>query len=155
MPWKPADAFKEIARGDQNAEDFLSVFYCWAHMRDDLVDKDKVVAPETAAGLDFTLLHTFSKNRFFEQHKDFLLPVLMTGALAWIASEDRKNHPDLLERLAAQVLKSQYVDVFLAVSFLVGNFDHAVRMSRKYREFSFDSEPIKRLDNPTVLGQTG
>ena len=144
ITWTPAEAFKDIARGDATAEEFLSVLYCWVHMRDDLIDKDKAVAPETAAGLDFRILLTFAQNPFFQKHQDFLLPVLMVGALAWVASEDRKNSPEVLARIEGQVLKSQYVDVFLAVAFLAGGWEHAVQMSRKYREYSFDNEaPIR------------
>jgi hypothetical protein len=155
MPWKPADAFKEIARGDQNAEDFLSAVYIWFHKQDDLYDRDKEVAAETSAGFDFFILQTFAKNPFFQKHQDFILPVLLMGALAWVASEDRRQSTDILERLEAQVLKSQYVDVFLAVAFCIGGFDHAVKMSRKYREYHFDVEPPKELAKRPEFGQTG
>src|SRR5208282_5487773 len=132
ITWKPADAFKDIARGDAAAEEFLSSLYIWFHKQDDLIDRDKAVPADVTAGFDFHILNTFASNVFFQAHKDFILPVLLTGALAWIASEERKHSEDVLERIAGQVLKSQYVDVFLAVAFLRGGFDHAVAMSRKY-----------------------
>jgi hypothetical protein len=154
MPWKPADAFKEIACGNREAEAFMGALYIWFHAQDDLYDNDKPVKPEVAAGFNFNILHTFAKNLFFREHQDFLLPVLMVGALAWVASEDRKNSPDLMERLTAQVLKSQYGDVFFTVAFIIGGFDHAVAMSRKFREYDFDVEPVKKLDNGGDLRQT-
>lgn len=154
MSWKPADAFKEIARGNREAEAFMGALYIWFHKQDDLIDRDKLVPSDVTAGFDFHILHTFAKNPFFREHQDFLLPVLMVGALAWVASEDRKNSPDLLERLTAQVLKSQYGDVFFTVAFIIGGFDHAVAMSRKFREYDFDVEPVKKLDKGADLRQT-
>jgi hypothetical protein len=154
MKWKPADAFREISRGNQSAEDFMVALYIWVHAQDDLCDRDKPVLPEVFAGFNFNILHTFAKNPFFREHQDFILPVLLVGALAWVASEDRKNSPDVLERFTGQVLKSQYGDVFFAVAFIIGGFDHAVAMFRKYREYDFDVEPVKKLDNEASLRQT-
>lgn len=155
ITWKPTDAFRDIARGNHNAEEFLSSLYIWFHKQDDLIDRDKVVPAEVTAGFDFRILHTFAKNLFFQQHQDFLLPVILTGALAWVASEDRKNSPDVLDRITAQVLKSQYQDIFFAVAFCLGGFDHAVAMSRKYRDYCFDSEPVKELAIQQDFAQTG
>jgi hypothetical protein len=143
MSWTTSEAFKEISKGDAAAEDFMRRFYCWVHMRDDLIDKDKVVAPDVAAGFDLTLLHAFAQNSFFQKNQDYLWPVLMTSALAWVASEDRQQSQDVLERIIAQILKSEYVNVFFAVAFLVGGWDHAVKMSRQFREYAFDNELVK------------
>jgi hypothetical protein len=145
MSWKPADAFKDIARGDRNAEEFMGALYIWFHKQDDLIDRDKAVPADVTAGFDFHILSTFAGNLFFQTHKDFLLPVLMVGALAWVASEDRRTSEDVLERITGQVLKSQYGDIFFTVAFLRGGFDHAVAMSRRYREYSFDDEKPSNL----------
>jgi hypothetical protein len=48
-----------------------------------------------------------------------------------------------MERITAQVLKSEYLNVFLTVAALIGGFDHAAQMSDKYRLYSFDDEPAK------------
>jgi hypothetical protein len=138
--WIPAEAFKEIARGDVSATQFMGALYCWFHKQDDLYDQDKEVSAEVAAGFDLGLLHAISKNEFFQKNQDYLWPVITMGALAWVASEERAHSADVLERITAQVLKSQYQDIFYAVAFCIGKFDHAVAMSRKYRDYNFDVE---------------
>ena len=143
----PAQVFSEIARGDKSAEEFLCALYCWFHKQDDLIDRDRVVPPEVTVGVDLTLLHAISKNQFFQKYQDYIWPVLTMGALAWVASQERANSSDVLERITAQVLKSQYQDVFYAVAFCVGKFDHAAAMSRKYRDYCFDAEPVIELAN--------
>jgi hypothetical protein len=140
MSWTPKEAFADIARGDKAAEAFMGQFYCWVHKQDDLFDGDKPVAAETSVCFDLALLSAFAKNEFFQKHQDFLLPVLHMSALAWVASEDFRKKSEVLEQITAQVLKSQYQDIFYAVALLRGGFDHAVAMSRKYRMYSFDSK---------------
>jgi hypothetical protein len=142
MPFQPQRAFEEIAKGDAGALEFLSAFYLWAHDQDDGIDRDKPAKADFSVWVQTNLFFVLAKNEFFAKHKDFLLPVIMTSALAYIASEDRKNLPDVLDRMTAQVLKSEYVNVFLAAAFCVGGWDHALQMSRKYRDYSFDSEPV-------------
>jgi hypothetical protein len=154
MSWKPADAFKEISRGNREAEAFMETLYIWFHKQDDLIDRDRQIPAETAAGWDLRVLHTVAKNTFFQQNQEYLWPVLTMSALAWIASEAKKDSEDVIERITAQVLKSQYLDVFLAVAFCLGGFEHAAAMSRKFREYSFDAEPVKKLDNGVDLRET-
>ena len=156
MPYQPETAFQEMARGDASAVEFLRAIYIGSQILDDLIDKDKPVTAEMAVWSQTHLICTVATNSFFQAHKATLIPVICTSALAFIASEERKNHPDVLERLTAQVLKSEYLNVFLAVSFCVGGWQHAAEMSRKYREYSFDNEPVQapeiKLDKPTEIG---
>lgn len=133
-------AFVEISKGDQGALDFLSAFYLWAHNQDDLIDQDKKVPVSYTVGTNLQLIHTFAKNPFFQKHQDFLMPVILVGLLAYVVSEDKRQSADVLERITAQVLKSQYADVFVATAFLVGGFDHALAMKRKYHDYDFDDE---------------
>ena len=143
MPFQPNAAFAEMARGDQGALEFLRAFYLYAHNLDDLIDQDKKPAAAFSIWSHMALLAEVAANPFFQKHRDFLLPVVWMSALAFVASEDRKNGADVLERITAQVLKSEYVNVFLAVCFCIGGFEHALAMSRKYREYHFDAEPVK------------
>lgn len=142
IDWTPAEAFKDITRGDEAAQELMTRLYIWFHYRDDLYDKDKVVSPD-ASGIDFALLHVFAKNPFFQKHQDYLWPVFTMATLAWIASEELKQKADVLDRMTAQVLKSQYQDYFFAVAFCIGGFDHALVMSKRYRGYCFDDEKPK------------
>lgn len=137
-------AFNEIAQGDADAIEFLGSFYLWCHSQDDLIDRDKPVTPALAVGLNLGLLRVFSKNSFFKKNEDFLWPVILTSALSYISSEDFKKRDDVLDRITSQVLKSEYCNVFFAVAFCVAGFDHALAMSGKYRDYSFDDEPVNK-----------
>lgn len=143
MPFQPEQAFAEMARGDAGAQEFLRAFYLFVHTQDDLFDRDKVLSPEVAMWPSLHLMFTFGQNSFLVKHSGFLLPVILTSFLSWVASEDKKNAPDALDRIVSQVNKSQYMDVFFAVCFLVGGLDHTLAMSRRYREYCFDVEPVK------------
>jgi hypothetical protein len=138
--WMPSQVFADIARGDESAAQFMGVLYCWFHKQDDLFDGDHLVSAEVSAGFDLSLLHALAKNSFFQKNQDYLWPVITMSAIAWVASEERARTEDVLERITAQVLKSQYQDIFFAVAFCIGKFDHAVAMSRKYRDYCFDNE---------------
>ena len=132
-----------MSRGDADAHEFLRAFFIWAHTQDDLIDRDKDLSPAAAVWPQAHLMFVLADNPFFQRHKAFLLPVILTSALAFMASEARKNSPEVLERITAQVLKSEYLNVFLAAAFCVGGWDHAAAMSAKYRDYSFDVEPVK------------
>jgi hypothetical protein len=152
MTWTPAEAFKDIARGDAGAEAFLGALYIWVHKQDDLFDRDHPVSASVSAGIDLQTLHVFATNPFFQKHQTFLMPVLVTSALSWVASETLAKSDDVLERITAQVLKSEYQNVFFAVAFLIGGWEHATEVQRKYREYCMDNGVPKNLAKDPEIG---
>lgn len=136
--------FTDVAKGESAAYDFLAALYLWIHKQDDLIDRDKPVAPEITVGHDLNVIWEVSRNPFFQKHKDFLWPLFVLSGISYIASEDFKTRPDVLDRITAQVLKSEYMNILFGVAYCVGGYDHAVAMSRKYRSYCFDVEqPIQ------------
>ena len=135
-------ALAEIARGNKDAEAFLFAFYAWAHSLDDLIDRDKPAQADGAVWAHTHLFFTLAGNAFFQEHQRSILPVVLVNALAYVSSEELKGRANVLDRITAQDLKSQYLDVFFIVAFVVGGYDHAMAMNRKYREYSFDAEPV-------------
>lgn len=135
--------FSEIAKGDSAAEEFLKSFYLWVHNVDDGIDRDKPANAAETAVIHTNLFFVLSKNAFFSKNSATLLPVVLTSALAYVASEERKNSADVLDRITAQVLKSEYINVFFMVAYIIGGWDHALEMSRKWRAYDFDAEPVK------------
>jgi hypothetical protein len=138
--WTPEEAFRDITRGDEDAYKFLEAFYLFVHKHDDLCDRDKPVKAEETVWFNLNLFIQFTTNKFYLAHHQFLLPILIMSGLAWVSSEDYKKRPDVLDRITAQVLKSEYVNIMLAVAFLKGGFEHSLAMARKYREYAFDDE---------------
>lgn len=137
----PKIAFKEIALGNQAAEDFMVGFYQWIHTLDDLIDRDRPILLETVHSNHLGLIVSVSANEFFLKYRDSLLPVIVMSALAHQESERLRNAENVLDRVASQVIKSQYQDVFYLVAFLVGGYAHASAMSRKFREYCYDPTP--------------
>ena len=112
-------------------------FLCGFIRTDDLADKDKPVRPEEIVWFGLKLFNEFAKNPFYQKNQAFIWPLLVTSGLAWIASEDFRAEPAVLDRLTGHVLKSQYADIFWGVAFLIGGFEHALAMSRRYRSYGF------------------
>lgn len=129
--------FREIAAGDENAYEFCRAVFEWVHVFDDLIDRDKPVETEAAVLTHLKLFAVLAQNPFFQHFRADLLQALQTAALAFAASERLNNAPDIQDKLAAQVLKSQYQDVFFRVAFLVGGTKHAMEMDKKHRGYSF------------------
>jgi len=78
------------------------------------------------------------KNEFFKRHCDSILPILLGASLAWKDSERLNTSSDAVDLVTSQVLKSEYLNVFLYVAFVKGTFEHAAKMSEAYRQYSFD-----------------
>jgi len=130
--------FKDITCGNTDAYDFCNAFFRWVHCLDDLVDKDKVVPPGGVSFLFYSLIHNIACNPFFQANRTELLATLLISSQAWADSEEWKKRPDVLHRIASQVLKSQYQDVFLHVAALCGGQLHMQEVARKYRDYNFD-----------------
>lgn len=128
----------EIAKGDVAAEEFCAVMFYFIHTQDDLFDKDKEVSAIELARMNYYLISMLADNRFFQKHKATLLPVIYASSMAWAASEGFVKNESPLYKLAAQVLKSQYQDIFLITAYLVGGQAHYEAMSAKYRDYNFD-----------------
>lgn len=130
--------FRDITCGNADAFNFCYAFFQWVHCLDDLVDRDKDVPPTSVSMLLYSFIHTIASNPFFQSNKSSLLPTFLLSLQAWADSEDWKRSPDVLHRIASQVLKSQYQDVFLHVAALCGGQPHMQEMARKYRDYNFD-----------------
>ena len=141
MQFDVGAAFRDIAKGNQDALKFLSAFYWWVHAQDDKVDGEGSLMALIEAQL--RLLQVVSTNEFYLANRDKIFPVIQTSLLSYMASERLKNAPDIVDRVTAQILKSEYMNVFFAVALMTGGFAHAAEMNRKYRIYDFDAEPVK------------
>lgn len=134
-------ALTECANGNESAFRFIWSFYHGVHCIDDLIDKDKELQPEYVIRTMWSMLVNFADNEFFQQNKTYLMPVLTAAIHAYIDSERFVKSENVLERVASQVLKSQYADVFFATAYLTGGADHMLTMSRRWRQYHFDPVP--------------
>jgi hypothetical protein len=134
----PEKAFKLIANGNDEAYALCLALYHWAHTVDDLYDRDQEVTPEWWAEINLTLLDMSWRNSFFRQHYPALFPVIRQSLAAWAASEEYRTHEDVRDRVIAEVLKSQYQDIFFEIAFWCGGLAHQRRCDKELREYSFN-----------------
>ncbi len=141
MAFDPKTALTEIAKGNSDAFAFMWNLLGWVHTLDDLIDQDPPPPLERVLESHLCFINTLSSNKFFIEHSSRIFPLLLAGNLAHIESERYRKSDDVVYRMASQVLKSQYQDVFFYTAFLVGGFQHMVEMSRRFRDYHFDPVP--------------
>jgi hypothetical protein len=129
------EIFKEISNGDPYAYDFCRTLFEWVHASDDLIDKDKEISLDFWIHANIKLLDMAGSNPFFRKHHKQLMVVIRSSALAYVASEKYRKHDDVRNVLAAEVLKSEYQNVFFEVAFLTGGFSFQRAISEKYRDY--------------------
>jgi hypothetical protein len=132
--------FEELSCGNKPAQDFCHAIFWWIHMLDDLFDKDTSVPPTAVSGISFNLICNVANNEFFQVNKTVLLPTILLASQAWADSEGFKKKESPLDKIAAQVMKSQHLDIYIHVAFLCGGLLHMNAMSEKYRAYNFDKE---------------
>lgn len=130
------DALGEISKGDELARQFCIVAFEFFHLVDDLFDKQDRTANDVTVVL-CAFIETIASNPFFQANKAQLLPVMRSGAIAWAGSESLKTRGGLTEKLAAEVLKSWYQELFYAVAAIVGGVPHALVCAEKFRGYDF------------------
>jgi len=132
--------FQEVCAGNRDALAFCHVFLHWVHFIDDVIDND---APprtqESIVRLQLEAALTFAFNPFFQANKASLSPLVLQGVKAYADSIAWALRPDGRDRKAAEVLKSQYQEVFWHVAFLCGGYEHMDRITKAYRTYDYDS----------------
>lgn len=132
-----AESLWEISNGDENAAHFCGSLHSFAHLIDDLYDKDHTPAPNDVAWVLAGFIEDVASNPFFQKNAPVLLTGIRSALLSWASSEQFKAREDVRDKLAAEVLKSGYQDVFFLVAGLTGGMSHALKMSEKWRGYDF------------------
>jgi hypothetical protein len=130
-------AFQEITKGDTQAYEFCRSSFEFFHLIDDLIDRDKPLEPnDIVLGL-LKFIDVIGGNAFYQKHREDLFASIFASAMAFAASLRMEKDPDVQRRLASEVLKSQYQDIFFRVAFWVAGSRHAVEMDTKFRGYCF------------------
>lgn len=132
--------FAEVALGNQDAYQFCSTFLCWVHLIDDFIDKDKELpGSEAVVHLALEVLVTFACNPFWQANKAALKPLIFQGVNAFLDSNRWAKAQDFRDRATADVLKSQYQEVFWHVAEICGGWEHRLAITRQYRHYHYDA----------------
>lgn len=127
--------FTQMANGDEDAFRFMWTFWSFTHLYDDLVDRDRPVTAEQAAGEFVSLLTTLLYNPFFVQHKDTLFPMIVSMFNRWVDGDLWEQSDQLFDQVASSVIRCGDVDLYHIVAFLTGGWDN---MRRTHKARSYD-----------------
>ena len=134
--------FEELCMGHQSPREFCHTYLRWCHDMDDFIDGDKKIPTDEIIGTQLQLMYVFTRNEFWQHNQDSLMPLIHNSAMTFLESERLSEDNDIQKRLASQLLKSQYQDIFYYVAYLVGGWEHSKQMSIKYRDYDIDVGPI-------------
>lgn len=135
--------FADVTQGDKHALEFLQMFLRWVHLIDDTIDGDRKDHPEYIVGVNLEFCRVLSFNPFWEKHKVSLFPIILQSARAFGDSIRWAERSDFRDRASADVLKSQYQDVWFHVAFLVGGYHHLALITERHRIYDYDSKGQK------------
>jgi hypothetical protein len=125
---------REIANGDADAYRFMWKFWCFGHLYDDLIDRDKPVTTEQAAKAAAEFVQELTINPFYTRNAMFLLPHLMGAFARWPDGDTFETSSDPAERRAAAAVGCGDIDLFLTIAWLTGGWAH-MRRCRDVRSF--------------------
>lgn len=129
------DALRQKAcLGNQHALVFLATIMDAVEIWDDLIDKDKAVLDEDINRVFINLVFWLPQNTFFDANKSYLLPLLMTCINAWMDSNHLARSEETQKLNTAWHLKQMGVELYGAVAFLTGGFEHMRNVSIEARE---------------------
>ncbi len=131
------ESLYEICKGNPDALAFCNSYYEAVHAIDDLIDRDKPVDQRAASVAILRLLHVMAFNPFLQAHRDKLWPVIQSSCVTYIHSNDLIARKDPRSTLIGEVLKGDYVNVFLTVASLAGGIEHQLRCQDQFRTVVF------------------
>jgi hypothetical protein len=143
---KLVEQLTEMLRGDAAGVQFLVTYMRWAHWIDDIVDGDRAWDAEAVARVNLEAVVVFSENAFFLRHRERLAPLIVQAWRAFGDSIQWERRADVKDRRAADVLKSNYHEVYWHSAYLAATekgedgWAHLTAMTKKFRVFDYDCE---------------
>ena len=109
--------FLEWFGGNQSAVDFYVALSCVCELWDDLTDKDKEITQEDVDAAFWHALVTLPTNEFFNQHRQFLMPLILQIINAWKDSVEMEtaSKNDRAYALALRYLGLQLAPMIVTV----------------------------------------
>jgi hypothetical protein len=127
------DLRTRACRDNVYALQYLGMMMDAVEIWDDMVDKDKPVADADINGVFFSLMLGLPQNPFFDQNKAFLLPITLMCVNAWFDANLLEKSEDIRLRQSAWWLKQMGVELYGAVAYLCGGFEHMRKISQEAR----------------------
>ena len=133
----------ECSCGNKYAKAFLYILREFAHLIDDLVDKDNPITQEQIAETLTSLIAQCLLNPWAQQHGKSLVPLFVNSMRCWVDADIWMTTDDKKKQIAADVFKSYYHEIFFQAAYICGGWNHMKAMTEKYRHVDWDNEYLK------------
>ncbi|MDF2861338.1 MAG: hypothetical protein K0S02_1610 [Achromobacter mucicolens] len=107
-------------RGNQAAVDFLRLAFQVAHLWDDLIDRDRVLADDAIHEGMFIALVLLPRNPFYRANFDTLNSILANASTNWRIATELERAEGTAPKRIAYVMRGAYVDLVTHSALLLG-----------------------------------
>ena len=131
------DEAMQLTSGNQSAALWLVDYDAFCGLLDDVIDEPGKVSDERLVKEVLALLGNLCNPGWARDNAPRLFPLIVAAANTWLDSNRLVKSGDFQERLASDVLKSQYTEMERVVANMCGGFA-AMRQASGQRRFDFD-----------------
>lgn len=129
------EVFADHLAGHEDAIAFNLLMCDVLHLWDDLIDRDKPVSPEAINRGFQAALVDIPRNLFYREHFDRLNPLVAACILSWHTANTWEAEERLADLRLAFVVRSDYINLFLASVAIVRGDAYAVRVAPEVRAY--------------------
>jgi hypothetical protein len=117
---------RKWANHNKDAAAFLENVAAMTRLADDIADGDSKDPVADVAHLLHRAVITNGRNKFFQEHKDILSPVMATSIMMWAKSEQWRRSENRKTRMFAFVYREGVEHVAHVTALLTGGVAHAL-----------------------------
>jgi len=133
------DWFKWACRGNEDAADFLEIFFLTCHVWDDLIDKDVPRTDDHINHAFWLAMIEIPRNKYYQRHQVEIHPVMAVAIQEWFAANkleagDRKD--------IAYTLRCSIVSLVHQAAEICGGYEWSVKVGEAIR-LKAQSETLK------------
>lgn len=139
------DEYRRIQQwllGNTEAADMVMCIAQVSQVADDICD-------EGSREIGLVLSHTLfalNRNKFFQEHRQTIEPLLLGSVLMWEAANQWATHPRRETRMFAFVWRFILEQIVPVTAYLLGGHDHAVRVAVEMHDYYHADETFEEWE---------
>lgn len=126
----------ELYKGNRAAVDLARMLSAVCHVWDDLIDRDKPVAPDAINAAFRMALVDIPSNPLYRQVPEDMLVLFRQAILNWHVANALEGSRERQSLEIAHVLRYSLADVFVYIAMLVGGEQHACAVGPTIRRMA-------------------
>lgn len=150
MPRPDENDFLMRVLGQKTAIEFCRTLFRISQVLDDLVDRDKPVAPDAVFRAFWEALIDLPGNPFYRQHEPVLRPMMAAALQDWWDATRMEQDGDLHGRHLAFVLRDMLTGIVIQCAGIVGGWEWMQSVSVEIRRHFHEDELIDYLNDLEV-----